>query len=123
MNGYLNKRLLNPVYGARPSAHQSEHSRYAACLPQQARGDAHPLTLVREHASKGPCWTGYHRDYDRAKGTNDSCVKNGTKDKPMKKKKGEKKKKKEGDASSSSSSDSDDEKPKKKKEKKAETKD
>ena len=89
---------------------------YAGCLPQAASTGAHALTLVREHASqsKGPCWTGYHRDYSKKEGTNDSCVKNGT----GKKKEKKKKKKKEGDGSSSSSSSEDEDgKPKKKKKK------
>jgi len=65
---YLQKRLTDPAFGA-----------------SKPKGDA-MFHIVRSNgSSKGPCWTGYHRDYNKAEGTNDSCVKNGTK-KTIKKK-------------------------------------
>lgn len=90
---------------------------YAGCARQTSQTGAHALTLVREHASqsKGPCWTGYHRDYSKGEGTNDSCVKNGTgKKKKKKKRKKTTTTKKSDSSSSSSSSEDEDGKPKKK---------
>ena len=116
MEGYLKKQFIAQNRGTAAATRPTGDALYAGCLTQTANTGAHALTLVREHASqsKGPCWTGYHRDYSKKEGTNDSCVKNGTK----KKKKKKKSKKKEGDdPSSSSSSDSDEDKPKKKKKK------
>ena len=112
MEGYLKKQLVTQNRFSASVTQRTGDALYAGCLPQTASTGAHALTLVREHASqsKGPCWTGYHRDYSKEKYSNDSCVKNGTK----KKKKKKSKDKKKGDGSSSSSSDSDDDKPKKK---------
>ena len=122
MEGYLKKQFVAQNRGSALATRPTGDALYAGCLPQTASTGAHALTLVREHASqsKGPCWTGYHRDYSKAEGTNDSCVKNGTSKKKEKKKKKKKEKKKGDDASSSSSSSSDDEdgKPMKKKKKK-----
>ena len=117
MDGYFKRQLASQNRGTALASRPTGDALYTGCLPQTASTGAHALTLVREHASqsKGPCWTGYHRDYSKAEGTNDSCVKNGTK----KKKKKKKKKKESGDSSASSSSSSEDEdgKPKKKKKK------
>ncbi len=116
MDGYFKRQLASQNRGTALATRPSGDALYAGCLPQAASTGAHALTLVREHASqsKGPCWTGYHRDYSKKEGTNDSCVKNGT----GKKKEKKKKKKKEGDGSSSSSSSEDEDgKPKKKKKK------
>ena len=112
MEGYLKKQFVSQNRGTAAATRPTGDALYAGCLTQTANTGAHALTLVREHASqsKGPCWTGYHRDYSKEKYSNDSCVKNGTK----KKKKKKSKDKKKGDGSSSSSSDSDDDKPKKK---------
>ncbi len=114
MEGYLKKQFIAQNRSSALASRPTGDALYAGCLPQAASTGAHALTLVREHASqsKGPCWTGYHRDYSKPEGSNDSCVKNGTK------KKKKKKAKKDGDASSSSSSsDDEDGKPKKKKKK------
>ena len=120
MDGYFRRQLAAQNPGTAVARRPTGDALYAGCLPQAASTGAHALTLVREHASqsKGPCWTGYHRDYSKKEGTNDSCVKNGTKKK--KKKKSKKKKSNDGGSSSSSSSSSEDEegKPKKKKAKK-----
>ena len=116
MDGYFKRQLASQNRGTALATRPAGDALYAGCLPQAASTGAHALTLVREHASqsKGPCWTGYHRDYSKKEGTNDSCVKNGT----GKKKEKKKKKKKEGDGSSSSSSSEDEDgKPKKKKKK------
>ena len=115
MDGYFKRQLASQNRGTALASRPTGDALYAGCLPQTASTGAHALTLVREHASqsKGPCWTGYHRDYSKAEGTNDSCVKNGTKKKKKKKKKGEG----DGSASSSSSSEDEDGKPKKKKKK------
>ena len=117
MDGYFKRQLASQNRGTALASRPSGDALYSGCHPQAASTGAHALTLVREHASqsKGPCWTGYHRDYSKKEGTNDSCVKNGISKK--KKKKKAKKAKKEGGASSSSSSSSEDEdgKPKKKK--------
>ena len=120
MERYLKRQLLNQRRGTPLQARGTEHALYDSCLPQASGTGAHPLTMVRELASQGPCWEGYHRDYSKEKYSNDSCVKDGKK-KKMKKKKGEKGEKREDGASSSSSSSSDDEdrkKPAKKKAKK-----
>ncbi len=118
MDGYFKRQLASQNRGTALATRPTGDALYAGCLPQAASTGAHALTLVRERASqsKGPCWTGYHRDYSKKEGTNDSCVKNGT----SKKKKKKMKAKKEGGGSSSSSSSSEDEdgKPKKKKAKK-----
>ena len=117
MEGYLKRQLLNQRRGTPLQGRRTEDALYASCLPQASGVGTHPLTTVRHLASQGPCWDGYHRDYSKKEGTNDSCVKDGKK----KKKKKSKKKKGEGDASSSSSSsDDEDGKPKKKKAKKEE---
>lgn len=103
---FLARRLANPAFGAtRPT------------------GDA-MFTFVRENASKGPCWTGYHRDYSKKEYSDGSCVKSGKGGDPDTKKKKQKRKmrpskKKEGKESSTdaSSSDDDDDDGKKKKSK------
>ena len=117
MDGYFKRQLATQNPRSSLANRRSEGALYSSCLPQAASTGAHALTLVREHASqsKGPCWTGYHRDYSKKEGTNDSCVKNGSK------KKKKKKARKEGDdsgSSSSSSSEDEDGNPKKKKAKK-----
>ena len=115
MDGYLKRQLVAQNRGTALAARRTGDALYAACLPQASGAGAHPLTLVRELASQGPCWDGYHRDYSKKEGTNDSCVKNGKKKKKKKKKDGG-----GGDSSSSSSSSEDEDgKPKKKKAKKA----
>ena len=101
MNGYLMRQLDNARRGTPLQARRTEAAMYAGCLPQASGTGAHPLTMVRHLASQGPCWEGYHRDYNKKEGTNDSCVKNGKKKKHKKKRK---EARKEGDASSSSSS-------------------
>ena len=119
MEGYLKKQLVTQNRFSASVTQRTGDALYAGCLPQTASTGAHALTLVREHASqsKGPCWTGYHRDYSKEKYSDGSCVKNGSGDKKKKKKSKDKKKKKDGGSSSSSSSDSDDGEPKKKKKK------
>ena len=119
MEGYLKKQFVAQNRFTAAAAQARGDALYAGCARQTSQTGAHALTLVREHASqsKGPCWTGYHRDYSKGEGTNDSCVKNGTGKKKKRKKKTKKTKKKTtGDSSSSSSSSSEDEdgKPKKK---------
>ena len=117
MEGYLKKQFVaqNRNSALALAARSTGDALYAGCVRQTASTGTHALTLVREHASqsKGPCWTGYHRDYSKEKYSNDSCVKNGTK----KKKKKKSKEKKDDGSASSSSSDSDDGEPKKKKKK------
>ena len=122
MDGYLKRQLTNARRGTPLQARRTEGALYAGCLPQASGTGAHPLTTVRHLASQGPCWDGYHRDYSKKEGANDSCVKDGKKKKKGKKeKKAKKAKKGEGEASSSSSSsDDDDGKPKKKRAKKEE---
>lgn len=123
MDGYLKRQLTNARRGTPLQARRTEGALYAGCLPQASGTGAHPLTTVRHLASQGPCWDGYHRDYSKKEGANDSCVKDGKKKKKKEKKekKAKKAKKGEGDASSSSSSsDDEDGKPKKKKAKKEE---
>tara|TARA_Y100000766_G_C18420279_1_gene371711 strand:- start:118 stop:480 length:363 start_codon:yes stop_codon:yes gene_type:complete len=117
MDGYLKRQLLNQNRGNPLAARRTESALYAGCLPQASGTGAHPLTVVRELASKGTCWEGYERVPGTKKYAEDSCRKKGSGGKKKKKKK---KAKKEGDASSSSSSSSEDEdgKPKKKKAKK-----
>ena len=117
MEGYLKKQFVSQNRGTAAAIRPTGDALYAGCLTQTANTGAHALTLVREHASqsKGPCWTGYHRDYSKEKYSDGSCVKNGTKKEKKKKKREGKDKKKNKDAPSSSSSDSDDDKPKKKK--------
>ena len=100
---FSNQRRGTPLQGRR-----TEDALYASCLPQASGTGTHPPTMVRHLASQGPCWDGYHRDYSKKEGTNDSCVKDGGK-----KKKKKKDKKKDGGDSSSSSSDDEDGKPKK----------
>ena len=124
MERFLKKQSAAQNRGTAMATRPTGDALYAGCAPPTASRGAHALTLVRELASQGPCWEGYHRDYSKKEGTNDSCVKNGTKKKKKKKKKGggkERETKKEGDASSASSSsdsDGDDDAPKKKKSKK-----
>lgn len=122
MSGYLKRQLVAQNPRATLASRRTEGALYSGCLPQAASRGAHALALVREHASqsKGPCWTGYHRDYSKREGTNDSCVKDGSKEKKTKKTK-KKKARKEGEGSGSSSSSSgedEDGKPKKKRAKK-----
>ena len=118
MEGYLKKQFFAQNRFTTAAAQPRGDALYAGCARQTSQTGAHALTLVREHASqsKGPCWTGYHRDYSKGEGTNDSCVKNGTGKKKKKKKKREKKTttKKSDSSSSSSSSEDEDGKPKKK---------
>ena len=123
MDGYLKRRLANPVYSGSLSAaaRNSEASLYAQCTEQtQARTDAHPLHMVRYNAAT--CRKGYERVPGTAEYADGSCRKKGSGGKKkMKKKKGDKKTtaKKEGDSSSSSSSSEDEDgKPKAKKAKK-----
>lgn len=119
MDGYLKRRLANPVFSGSLSsaARHSEASLYAQCAEQtQAHANAHPLHAVRYNAAK--CWEGYERVPGTAEYADGSCRKKGS---GGKKKKKDKKKtaKKEGDASSSSSSSEDEDgKPKAKKAKK-----
>tara|TARA_B100001057_G_scaffold495744_1_gene595481 strand:- start:4300 stop:4671 length:372 start_codon:yes stop_codon:yes gene_type:complete len=119
MNGYFKRQLDNARRGTPLQARRTEADMYAGCLPQASGTGAHPLTMVRHLASQGPCWEGYHRDYSKKEGTNDSCVKNGKK---KKKKKTTKKKSKSGDASSSSSASSSEDEGGESKKKKRKTK-
>ena len=98
---FLAKRLTDPAFGA-----------------SKPTGDA-MFYMVRDNASQGPCWTGYHRDYSKKKYSDGSCVKNGKGGDPDKKKKRKKRpsKKKEGAESSTDASSSDDEGKKKMKKK------
>tara|TARA_B100000927_G_scaffold35028_1_gene25190 strand:- start:2875 stop:3243 length:369 start_codon:yes stop_codon:yes gene_type:complete len=116
MEGYLKKQFVAQNRFTASVANVRGDALYAGCAQQTSSTGTHALTLVREHASqsKGPCWTGYHRDYSKAEGTNDSCVKNGTSNKKKKKKKRKKKTKSDESSSSSSSSEDEDGKPKKK---------
>ena len=125
MDGYLKRQLATQNRGTSLANRRTGDALYADCLPRATSAGAHALTRVREHASqsKGPCWTGYHRDYSKKEGSSDSCVKNGGgKQKKRKAKAKAKAAKKEGGASSSSSSASSSEdesgEPKKKKAKK-----
>ena len=121
MEGYLKKQFVAQNRFSAAVTQRKGDALYAGCLPQTASTGAHALTLVREQASqsKGPCWTGYHRDYSKEKYSDGSCVKNGSGGKKKKKKKA--KKEGGGDSSSSSSSSEDEDgKPKKKKAKKEE---
>lgn len=117
MDGYLKRRLANPVFSGSLSsaARHSEASLYAQCAEQtQARADAHPLHTVRYNAAK--CWEGYERVPGTAEYADGSCRKKGSGGKKKKKKDKKKVAKKEGDASSSSSSSEDEDgKPKAKK--------
>ena len=118
MDGYLKRRLANPVFSGSLSsaARHSEASLYAQCAEQtQARADAHPLHAVRYNAAK--CWEGYERVPGTAEYADGSCRKKGSGGKEKKKDK-KKTAKKEGDSSSSSSSEDEDGKPKAKKAKK-----
>ena len=57
---FLQKRLTDPAFGAtRPT------------------GDAR-FWVVRDNASKGPCWTGYSKVPGKADYADKSCVKNGS---------------------------------------------
>jgi hypothetical protein len=120
MDGYFKRQLASQNRGTALASRPTGDALYAGCLPRTSSTGAHALTVVREHASqsKGPCWTGYHRDYSKKEGSNDSCVKNGTSKKKKKKKKTTKTKEGDGSSSSSSSSGDEDGKPKKKKKKK-----
>ena len=113
MDGYLKRQLLNQNRGNPLAARRTEGALYAGCLPQASGTGAHPLTVVRDLASKGTCWEGYERVPGTKKYADGSCRKKGSGGK-------KKKAKKEGDGSASSSSSSEDEdgKPKKKKAKK-----
>jgi hypothetical protein len=120
MDGYLKRQLVNQRRGTPFQARQSESALYASCLPQASGAGAHPLTVVRNLASKGPCWEGHERTPGTKKYSDGSCRKKGS-GKKKKKSKGEKHAKKGDDSSSSGSgsgSDSGDDKPKKKKAKK-----
>ena len=118
MDGYLKRRLSNPVYGSGAMNESSAYKRFAfeQSVEEQKPTDSHPLQMVRYNASakKMHCWEGYERTPGTVAGTDGSCRKKGSK---KKKKSGEKKKKekKDGDKSSSESSDSDDEHKKKSK--------
>jgi hypothetical protein len=114
MERFLKKQFAAQNRGTAMATRPTGDALYAGCAPQTANRGAHALTRVRELASQGPCWEGYHRDYSKKEGANDSCVKDGGKKKKGKKKKKargagaqEKKKGGEGDASSSASSSSD----------------
>ena len=128
MDGYLKRRLSNPVYGGTAPNRRTESAWYASCNTSRSSSSAHPLQQVRHEASarkeepalkrvrhnaKMHCWEGYERTPGTKAGTDGSCRPKGSKKKKEKKK--EKKAKKEGDASSSSSSSDDDEHHKKKK--------
>jgi len=128
MDGYLKRRLSNPVYGGTAPNRRTETEWYASCADVPSRNSAHPLQIVRHEASarkdepalkrvrhnaKMHCWDGYERTPGTVAGTKGSCRPKGSKKK--KKEKTEKKAKKEGGASSSSSSSSDDDESRKKK--------
>lgn len=114
MDGYLKRRLDNPVYGGTAPNRRTESAWYASCADASSRSSAHPLQKVRYEASakKKHCWEGYERTPGTVAGTKGSCRPKGSKKKKEKK---EKREKKEGDASSSSSSSSDDDEHHKKK--------
>ena len=123
MEGYLKKQFVAQNRFTASVAQVRGDALYAGCAQQTSSTGTHALTLVREHASqsKGPCWTGYHRDYSKKEGTNDSCVKNGTSKKKKKKKRKKKTKSDASSSSSSSSSEDEDGKPKKKAKKECKT--
>ena len=132
MDGYLKRRLSNPVYGGGAMNESSAYKRFAfeRLVEEQKPTNAHPLQMMRHEASaskklyratdnakQGPCWDGYRKVEGMADYADNSCVKvkkKGGKDKDKKKSKDKKKKKKkaEGEKSSSDSSDSEDEKKK-----------
>ena len=119
MDGYLKRRLSNPVYGGTAPNRRTESAWYASCADtSRSSSSVHPLQKVRHEASakKKHCWEGYERTPGTEAGTKGSCRPKGSKKKKGGRK--EKKEKKEGDASSSSSSSDDDEHHKKKKAKK-----
>ena len=119
MDGYLKRQLLNQNRGTPLAARRTESALYAGCLPQASGTGAHPLTVVRELASKGTCWEGYERVPGTKKYADGSCRKKGSGGKKKKKSKDKSAKKEGGDSSSSSSSSEDEDgKPKKKKAKK-----
>ena len=128
MDGYLKRRMSNPVYGGGAMSESNAYKRLAfqRLVEERTPTDAHPLQMVRHEASaskklyratdnakQGPCWDGYRKVEGMADYADGSCVKVGKK--KTKKKSGKKKKteKGEGDKSSSSDSDSDDEHKKK----------
>jgi len=99
MDGYLKRRLSNPVYGGVAPNRRTEVAWYASC--DVSRSAAHPLRAVRHEASARANAPQLKRmRYNAAE-------EGGGDEKKKKKKKKEKKNKKEGGASSSSSSDSD----------------
>jgi len=119
MDGYLKRRLSNPVYGGTAPNRRTESAWYASCADtsgSSSSSSAHPLQKVRYEASakKKHCWEGYERTPGTEAGTKGSCRPKGSKKKKKGEKK-EKKEKKEGDAPSSSSSSSDDDEHHKKK--------
>ena len=98
MEGYLKRRLSNPVYGGVAPNRRTEVAWYASC--DTSRSNAHPLRMVRHEASA-------RKDEPALKRMRHNAAEEGGGDeKKKKKKKKEKKNKKEG-GSSSSSSDSD----------------
>ena len=103
MQRLIEKRRLDPRFNRQPTTENG-------LLQQRIPGTG--LTLVRDQAKQGPCWTGYSKVEGKADYAPGSCKKNGEKKKKKKKKK-EKEKKDDG----SSSSSSDDEGDKKKKSK------
>ena len=115
MEAYLKRQLAVQRRGTPLQGRPTERALYAACDAQASRStSAHPLTLVREHASKGPCWEGYERTPGTKKYADGSCRKKGSGKKKMAKKEGEA----SADDSSSSSDGEEGEAAKKKRKKK-----
>ena len=94
-NWFLQKRLRDPAFGASKPA-----------------GDA-VFYAVRDNASKGPCWTGWHKVPGKADYTDNSCAKNSSnkgiskkkrKSKTGKRKKRQSKTKKDEESSTDGSS-------------------
>ena len=109
MDGYLKRRLSNPVYGGTAPNRRTESAWYASC---------DRLQTVRYNAAK--CWEGYERVPGTKPGADGSCRKKGSGHSDASKKKKKKKRKKDGgSSSSSSSSESDGEGGRRKKQKKA----
>ena len=97
MDGYLKRRLDNPVYGGTAPNRRTEAEWYSSCADASSRSSAHPLQRVRHEASARNAEPSLKRVRHNA------AEEGGGDEKKKKKKKKEKTDKKEGDASSSSS--------------------
>ena len=108
MDGYLARRLSNPVYGGTAPNRRTETEWYASCADASSRSSAHPLQKVRHEASARNVEPALKRVRHNAADEGDDKMKK----KKKKKKEKEKTNKKEGDhghwsSSSGSGSDSD----------------